>query len=257
VARISQCFVAIAVVTFCGVLCAQSARSIIVSPASATMLVGESRPFRAVDDSGTFLHNVEWTVSQSSIVEVSSGDEVEVTAQRPGKVTLTARTSSGSADAHIEVVEGRTLPYGTAKWTSEDLPGCQSTKITPAVPTANGPDVFAENQCPDGTYLRAYTADGILLWRRKIGSNGGMPAKSVTPAVVVTNRLNTRAQSICDSVSVGMKERAVRELLKGRNLEAPATGQKTWVLEEESAQCKLWFDAASDVAKKRKTLTAE
>ncbi len=54
-----------------------------------------------------------------------------------------------------------------------------------------------------------------------------------------------------------MKEEAVTELLKARNLAQPATGQKTWVVEEDNAQWKLWFDAASGMAKKRKTLTTE
>jgi hypothetical protein len=235
---------------------AQSAPPVTVSPASATMMVGESRPFRAVDGDGRFLHNVQWTVSQSGIADVSSGDEVEVTAHQVGKVTLTAHASTGFADAHIEVVGGSTLPQGTIKWSSGDLPGCHSTKIVPAVPSANGPDVFEESQCADGIYVRAYTADGVLLWRRKIGSNPGMPAKSVESAIAA-NPLNTRAGSICDSVSVGMKEEAVRELLKARNLTVPTTGQKTWAIEEDGAQCKLWFDASSDVVKKRKTLTAE
>jgi hypothetical protein len=54
-----------------------------------------------------------------------------------------------------------------------------------------------------------------------------------------------------------MKEDAVVELLKARDLAVPATGQKAWIVEEDSAQCKLWFDATSNVVKKRKTLTSE
>ena len=258
-ARTPQCLIAIAVVIGCSLLNAQSVPAVIVSPASATMLVGETRRFRAVDETGHSLRNVDWMVSQSDIVEVSADDEVVVTARQVGEVTLMAHTSAGSAKSHIEVVGGSALPQGTVIWGSGDLPGCHTTKIMPAVPVANGPDVFEQSQCADGTYIRAFTSDGILMWRRKIDSNGAAPAKPAgtsTPSVP-SNRFNTRAGSICDSVSVGMKEDAVVELLKARDLAVPATGQKAWIVEEDSAQCKLWFDATSNVVKKRRTLTSE
>ena len=141
------------------------------------MMVGETRRFRAVDDSGNALRNVDWMASESGVVEVSSDDEVVVTAKQVGSVTLMAQTSTGSADAHIEVVGGGPLPQGTVIWSSGDISGCRTTKILPAVPVANGPDVFEQSECADGTYIRAYTSDGILLWRRKIGSQRNAAAK--------------------------------------------------------------------------------
>ena len=254
--------VVLAVITGCGLLYGQSAPLVSVSPASATMLVGESRRFRAVDGNGHALRNVDWAVFEPGIVEVSSGDEVVVTAHRVGNVTLRAHAGDGSGDAHIEVADGRSLPQGTVIWSSGDVPGCRTTKIMPAVPVANGPDVFEQSECPDGTYIRAYTSDGVLLWRRKIGSKPSALAKSAGKSeapTMISNSFNIKAGSICDSISVGMKEDGVRDLLRARNLPAPATatGQKTWVIEEEGAQCKLWFDSASGVVKKRKTLTTE
>lgn len=258
-ARTPQCLIAVTIVICCNLLQAQSAPAVTVSPASVTMLVGESRRFRAVDDSGRPLRNVDWIASESGIVEVSSEEEVVVTARQVGKVTLMAHTSLGSANAHIEVVGGSTLPQGTVIWSSGDLRGCRTTKIMPAVPVANGPDVFEQSECTDGTYIRAFTSDGILMWRRKIASNGVQPTNSGENSTLapLPNPLNTRAGSICDSVSVGMKEEAVTGLLKARNLAEPATGRKIWVVEEDNAQCKLWFDATAGVVKKRKTLTTE
>jgi hypothetical protein len=70
--------------------------------------------------------------------------------------------------------------------------------------------------------------------------------------------MNTHASSICDSVSAGMKKGAVGELLKARNLSTAAeSSENLWTVEEEGAQCKLWFDADSQVTRKRKTLTTE
>lgn len=135
------------------------------------------------------------------------------------------------------------------------MPGCHTTKIMPAVPVANGPDVFEQSQCPDGTYIRAYTAEGILLWRRKIDSSPKAATKPEEPSIAL-NSLNTRAGSICDSISIGMKQEAVGELLKARNL-AALGGEKIWTIEEEGTQCKLWFNAATGVSKKRKTMVAD
>ena len=253
-------FIALTLVFCRSPLRAQSAPAVTVSPASATMTVGETRRFRAVDGNGHALRNVDWTALEPGVLEVSSQDEVVVTAQQVGKVTLMAHTSDGgSAKAHIEVVGNGPLPLGTIIWSSGDLPGCKTSKIMPAVPVPNGPDVFEQSQCVDGTYIRAYTSDGVLLWRRKIDSNpaspvnpGSKPGEAPTPS----HPMNTRAGSICDSVSIGMKEDAVRELLKARSLVATTTGQ-TWIIDEDNAQCKMWFDATSNVVKKRKTLTTE
>jgi hypothetical protein len=49
----------------------------------------------------------------------------------------------------------------------------------------------------------------------------------------------------------------VRELLSVRGLRPPAAGLKTWVVEEDGSECKLWFDDVWDVVKKRKTLVAQ
>lgn len=240
----------------CEAVLAQSAPTVSISPAAVTMLVGESRPFRAVDGTGKFLHEVEWSLSESGIVEMSSGDEALVTARQTGRVTLTAHTRTGTGYARIQVAAGSQLPQGTVLWSSGDVPGCHTTRIMPAVPVPNGPDVFEQSQCPDGTYIRAYTAEGILLWRRKIDSSPKAAAKPEVPPVAL-NSLNTRAGSICDSISIGMKQEAVGELLKARNLAAFAGREKIWIVEEEGTQCKLWFDATTSVSKKRKTLVAD
>jgi hypothetical protein len=54
-----------------------------------------------------------------------------------------------------------------------------------------------------------------------------------------------------------MKRDAVSDLLKARNLSAAAgSSESLWTVEEEGAQCKLWF-ADAQVTRKRKTLTTE
>jgi plastocyanin len=240
----------------CGSLLAQDTPPVSVSPSTATIMVGDTRSFRAVDKNGHMLRDVHWTASEPAVVSLAPGDEVEITAKQVGKCTVTVHASQGFADAQVEVVGGAALPLGTVKWSAADLPGCHTIKIIPAVPSANGPDVFEQSACSDGTYVRAFTAEGILLWRRKIDSTirGSFPSKEAAPVA----SMNTHASSICDSVSAGMKKDAVGELLKARNLSTAAeSSENLWTVEEEGAQCKLWFDADSQVTRKRKTLTTE
>ncbi len=56
-----------------------------ITPSTATMLVGESRPFRLVDQNGRTLRNVSWTVSDPAALQAEQGDELVVTAKQPGR----------------------------------------------------------------------------------------------------------------------------------------------------------------------------
>jgi hypothetical protein len=149
-----------------------------VSPSKVTILVGDSQPFRAVDSRGRMLTNVHWTISREELADVAQGSEVEVVAKQSGRFTLTAHAGEGYAEAQVEVLQGTTMPIGTIRWSGVDWPGCKTTDIMPAVPSATGvADVFEEAECADGHYVAAYTAQGIMAWRRKVtAKNGGRPS---------------------------------------------------------------------------------
>ena len=250
----------------CHSLFAQDGASVLVSPAVATLKVGESRSFRVTDKNGHRLQGVQWTASEPAVLELLAGDEVEVTAKQSGKCTLTAHAGQGSGEAQVEVVEGATMKPGTILWSAPAQPGCQSIQIVQAVPTADGPDLYQTSACPDGTYVTALTSDGMLLWRRKLGAEKNAPsafqakalATSAAAASVPAVPLNTHAESICDAVAVGTKKDTVKDLLTERALSRAAeSSDNLWVVEEDSVQCRLWFDADARVSKKRKILVAE
>jgi hypothetical protein len=258
-------------IVLAGVLCgcpllAQDATDILVSPAVANLKLGESRNFRATDKNGHILRGVEWTASQAGVLKLIAGDEVEVTAMQSGKCTLIAHLNQASGDAQVEVLEGSAMKPGTVLWSAPTQLGCTSIQIVQATPTADGPDLYQTSACPDGTYVTALTSDGILLWRKKLGSEGKAPSlapsKSIgtvtpvtaTPAVA----LNTHAKSICDAVSVGSKKEAIRDLVKERGLPPPADSPNgPWLIEEDSVQCKFWFDSDARVTRKQKILVAQ
>jgi hypothetical protein len=233
---------------------------LIITPSKTTMLIGESRTFRLVDQNGHMQHDVTWSVSDDGAFDVGKGDELELTAKSAGDYRLEGRSSNGSSDATITVMEGASLPVGTVKWSAGKIDGCKTTKIIPAVPSANGPDVYEQSQCEDGQYISAYTADGVLLWRRKMNSSG---APSDTPAVggesVSTRRLDPRSKSVCDAISVGAEQEKTRDLLNQRKLafEEGLPDDHEWVVDERNAQCRLWFDDKHILIKKRKTLVSE
>lgn len=236
----------------------QTSSHLIITPDKATLLIGESRSFRLVDQNGHMQRNVSWTISSPDAFQADEGDELNITAKKAGDFSIGARSGDRSARAAVKVLEGGTMPVGTVKWSAGTIPGCKTTKIIPAVPSANGPDVYEQSQCEDGQYVAAYTADGIQMWRRKVGNSVVPAAENSNPAVAAA-RLNLRSAYICDSVLVGTDQQKIRDLLHQHNLSFSegASSERVWVVDESNVQCKLWFDDKSVLTKKRKIFVTE
>ncbi|MFZ0278835.1 MAG: hypothetical protein WA254_11480 [Candidatus Sulfotelmatobacter sp.] len=191
---------------------AQDVPALSVVPTKATMLIGETRTFRAVGKDGRLRHDVRWTVSPEQAAKLTvAGDEATLQAEEPSStVVLTASAEGDSSEASIEIRSGSSLPTGTIMWSVSPLPGCKSMKMTQAVPTATGPDIYDEESCPDGTYVRALTADGRELWRRKLG---GAPVPTAPDLErkeksLPTEHIGLSTRSVCDEISSGMTKMA-------------------------------------------------
>ena len=240
-------------------LFAQPAPFMAISPGTATILVGQTRRFRAVDEQGRTQHNVHWMISDPAAFSSEQGDELLLTAKHAGEFRINAYSGDKAAEATIKVVEGNALPMGSVIWSQPQPSGCKATKIIQAMPTENGPATFEQSECPDGTYLRAFSADGVQMWRRKIDNAAaatvpGLPDVKSVPH----NRLNENSASVCDLVTVGSEQEKVRDLLKSQNLSftEDAHQKQVWLVDEGGTQCKLWFDGKA-VIKKRKILVVE
>jgi hypothetical protein len=229
------------------------------------MVVGDSQPFRLVDQDGRTQHNVSWSVSDPDALQPFNGDEFMVIAKKPGDFYVRAHSTTGNSEATIKVVKGNSIPYGAAKWTGPQPEGCKVQRITPAVPSASGVDVFATVECRDGQYLEAYRADGIQVWRKKLSGNSGPSpgpgAVPTGPAIqnpTAPNRLNATTTSICDVISLGTPQENIRELLDRHGLSFQNAPQdRAWSVEESGTRCKLWFDDSSVLTKKRKVIVSE
>ncbi|MFZ0296920.1 MAG: hypothetical protein WAM13_01095 [Candidatus Sulfotelmatobacter sp.] len=245
------------------VVAAQDAPALSVVPTKATMLVGETRTFRAVGEDGRLRHDVRWTVSPEQAAKVTvAGDEATLQAEEPSStVVLTASAEGDSSEASIEIRSGSSLPTGTMMWSVSPLPGCKSVKMTQAVPSATGPDIYDEESCADGTYVRALTADGRELWRRKLG---GAPV-SVAPGLgkkeegQPAEHISLRTRSVCDEISAGMTKDGVSKLAQDRNLRLGEKERESnsWMFEEHNIRCTIWFGEAGTVTRNKKIFISD
>ncbi len=105
---LSVCTAAVALLA----LISLPAQNLSVTPSSATLLVGQSQPFRLADKEGRKQHNVVWEILPGNGAELQQGDEVTMSANHPGKLYshgIARRRMGGSQDPSI----GRLgLPHG-------------------------------------------------------------------------------------------------------------------------------------------------
>jgi hypothetical protein len=235
-----------------------------VSPDKATILLGETRTFRAVGKDGRMRHNVHWSISPEYAAKLTTnGDEAVVQAeQEVSSVVLTAYAEGDSAEAAIDIRSGA-LPAGTTLWSVGHMPGCKEKQMSQAVPSANGPDLYVEEECPQSTFVRALTSDGREMWRKQISGAGAdltvhpVPKAEAEPP---PHPIDLHSNSVCDGISPGMTKNEVAKLVNGRKLQL---GQKelqgdNWSLEEHGSRCTISFDGKTGtVVKKRKIIVTD
>jgi hypothetical protein len=250
------CFVVLFV--WAAALPGQNSSFVVITPKSVTLLVGDSRPFRLVDQNGQLQRNVTWTVSDPDALQANGGDQLTIIAKQVGDFRLSAQSKNGSAEATVKVMEGK-MPVGTAIWSAGTVPGCKSVQLVQAMPSANGPDMYETSHCADGDYVTALTSDGMQLWRRRIGAAGATSAIADSKTTAEASRINLAWISICDAVLVGTDQQKIRDLLQQRSLSFSegSSGERVWIIEEANKRCELWFDDKSVLTKKRKIFVSE
>jgi hypothetical protein len=147
--------------------------SLKVTPSAATLLVGQTRQFRVVDERGRPNQLATWSISDTSLATISVGAEPELTAAAAGTVTLTATVLGVSAQAVVTIVEGNAVAPGTVLWSAPAPAGFTATGIVHAVPSLSGPAVYSIQESDGGgvrTSVEAYSVDGMLLWQRTFDS---------------------------------------------------------------------------------------
>lgn len=87
--------------------------SLVITPSTRTMVMGESRVLKLADQTGTALTGATWTSSDTTIVSVSTDGSGTITALESGDVTVTAAREGLSATATVKVVSS--LSAGTTR----------------------------------------------------------------------------------------------------------------------------------------------
>ena len=140
-----------------------------VSPAKATMLVGEAWLFSSFDIHGKALTDEsEWSVSSSSVADVSTLHTGLISAKAPGTVTVRAQNAGRSAEATVTVLSGTKLPGLTIRWLAPQIPGFTIKKVFPSGSGASRVAVtFFEKNAQGETLVRAFTSNGHQVWMKR------------------------------------------------------------------------------------------
>jgi Bacterial Ig-like domain (group 2) len=220
-----------------------------VTPSIATVLVGHSRPFRAVNRDGRPAASVRWESSSPDAVISGSGANIMVTFKHEGDFEIHAFTGDGSSSATVHVLPGATLPPGTPEWGLHPIPGCRMDKSAPA-DKSNG--VFAKETCANGELFLALTTEGLENGQKWVAS--GEEAKSVEQS---DNGESTELMhgSLCDGVKTGMSRDDATKLVVKAKLDSNGFDKSSnlWNFEEGTGECRITF-RDNVVVKKQKVI---
>lgn len=244
-------FLATALLSMSATVFAQDIPPLAVTPSSATVLLGESHAFRAVGRDGRPAPFARWDTSSSNARLYGKGSDVMVEFAEPGEYSIHAYSPEGSGSATVHVVNLRALPYGATKWRVESFEGCKTVKLIPAIPAAGSTnDVFMQDACPQGTVVRALTAEGLENWRTWLGEKevDVQHLDAYEPKALLV-------KSVCDGVKPDMSRDDVLKIAATAKIELPAS-EKTkdvWTFEEGGGECHVSFKDGK-VTKKQKVI---
>ncbi len=145
--------------------------SLTVSPANPNMIVGGTQAFTAIDQTGTSRPDATWSVSDTTIASFSSSTPNVLVGNAAGTVTVTATVGSITGQTTVTILSSSSLAVGTVLWSASPPGGYTTQQIVQAVPTTNGPDLYAIDGDANGDVLvQALKSDGTQLWQSQISA---------------------------------------------------------------------------------------
>jgi Glucodextranase, domain B len=141
-------------------------KTIAITPNLVNMLVGDSRSVTLIGEIGQAVAGATWSISDPTVVSITSDDPPQLTALAQGTATLTANFNNLSATMIVNVAPGPSFAAGTPVWSIDPLPGNFASKIFRANPFNSGdPDIYV---IEGRNTLRAFAADGEQLWTTQV-----------------------------------------------------------------------------------------
>src|SRR6266478_4140736 len=150
-----------------------SSSSLIVTPSTLVLLVGEDYALSAVDATGRPVSGAEWALSSPiADLHVENG-EAQLDALSAGRATLTATFDGQSASATISILPGPALPPATVRWSLEPTPGYETLEVFQTHPSADSPVAFysIKGSKSSTAIIRALQGLGQQLWMTHLSSS--------------------------------------------------------------------------------------
>ena len=160
------------------------APSLLVTPSTTVLLVGDSSALSAVDETGRPVSNVQWSITPSIADLHEENGDVYLLAKQAGRAVLTATANNQSATAVVSVVAGEKLTPATVRWSLQPMPGFQTLLVIQAVPTGGGPAFYSiEWSKSENAIVRALGESGQQMWMTHLASSANLQTlKHTLPA---------------------------------------------------------------------------
>jgi hypothetical protein len=194
-----------------------SPKAIFISPVLATLTVGQTRTVRLVGDAGQPVTNATWTISDPTVVSITSTDPPQLAALAQGTATLTASFNSLTATMTVNVLATPAVPFGTPLWSVGSITGHTVNHMIHGNPVNQGdPDVYVI----DGpNMVRALTADGQQLWAVQVhGPPLAATAQPASSALLPTASAASAPNSPVPSSGVDLWSAQWREVRKAAGI---------------------------------------
>jgi Bacterial Ig-like domain (group 2) len=143
-----------------------------VIPEVAAVVVGSTRTFQVLDESGKNAPNVVWYVDDPLLAEVSADGKHTMKARAPGTVTLTATAQGLSASTTVTIHAGDFLPTNAIRWRVGSLSVIQTQNGRPGA-SGDTSNLVMTQQKPGqiGSIISLANVDGYLNWRLRPAVN--------------------------------------------------------------------------------------
>lgn len=145
---------------------------LLITPSSKVLVLGETSPIWAIDESGKPTANVVWSINPPiADLQIQDGKAV-LQAREAGTALLTATARGQSVTATVSVLDAAKLSSGTVRWSLQPMPGFETLLVVQAVPNGSGPAFYSiEWSQSENAIVRALNLDGEQMWMTHISSH--------------------------------------------------------------------------------------
>jgi IPT/TIG domain/Bacterial Ig-like domain (group 2)/Galactose oxidase, central domain len=140
--------------------------SLQITPASATLLVGDSHQFAVVDERGRPGNIATWTVDNTTLATITADAAPTLTAEAAGQVNLTATVVGVSTQIPVTISPAVVFNPGDVLWSAPPVLGFTPQGLFQAFPTDTGPALISvQAGTGNQSLVQGLTTDGQQLWQ--------------------------------------------------------------------------------------------